>query len=222
MGVRVVVNYVHNQSEAEKTAEAIGALGQEKPVLLQFDVANSDAVEKGFDFIEKEFGGTDILVNNAGLAIDKLTMRCKDEDWHQQINVNLGGAFFCARTASKQMLKKRWGRIVNLSSVVGESGGVAGQVAYASAKAGVIGLTKTLARELASRQITVNAVTPGLIATDMTGHFSAERRAAYLEMIPLGFEGTPDDVASAVAFLVSEQARYITGHVLAVNGGMYM
>jgi 3-oxoacyl-[acyl-carrier protein] reductase len=150
-----------------------------------------------------------------------LLLRFKDDDWAQTLATNLTGAFHCARAGAKLMTKQRWGRIINISSVVGESGN-AGQVAYASAKAGLIGMTKTLAQELASRTITVNAVTPGFIDTDMTAALNETQRAAILEQIPLGSMGTGDDVAHAVAFLASDKARYVTGHVLAVNGGMYM
>jgi 3-oxoacyl-[acyl-carrier protein] reductase len=148
-------------------------------------------------------------------------LRFKDDDWHQTLDTNLTGAFYCARAGAKLMTKQRWGRIINISSVVGESGN-AGQVAYAAAKAGLIGLTKTLAQELASRTITVNAVTPGYIETDMTARFTDDQKKLVLDQIPLGSVGTVDDIANAVAFLATDRARYITGHVLSVNGGMYM
>ena len=215
-GARVVVNYVGNEEKAQETvAQAPGS------VAMKFDVANRDEVDAAFDRVKTELGGLHVLVNNAGISKDGLMLRFKDEDWAQTLATNLTGAFHCARAGAKMMTKQRWGRIINISSVVGESGN-AGQVAYASAKAGMIGLTKSLAKELASRSITVNAVTPGFIETDMTSALNEQQRAGILEEIPLGAIGTADDVAHAVAFLATDRARYITGHVLAVNGGMYM
>jgi 3-oxoacyl-[acyl-carrier protein] reductase len=168
-----------------------------------------------------ELGGLHILVNNAGIAIDQLLMRLKDEDWQRQLDVNLTGAFNLVRAASRPMMKARGGAIVNLSSVVGEMGN-AGQVAYAATKAGLIGLTKSVARELASRNIRCNAVTPGFIDTDMTSALPEAARTRMLESIPLARLGSAEDVANAVCFLASDQAAYVTGEVLKVNGGMYM
>ena len=216
-GARVVVNYVGNEAAANETAKACG----DGAVIMKFDVAKRDEVDAAFDEVKTKLGGLHVLVNNAGISKDGLLLRFKDDDWAQTLATNLTGAFQCARAGAKLMTKQRWGRIINISSVVGESGN-AGQVAYASAKAGLIGLTKTLAQELASRTITVNAVTPGFIDTDMTAALNEQQRAAILEQIPLGSMGTADDVAHAVAFLASDRARYVTGHVLAVNGGMYM
>lgn len=220
-GAHVVVNYAGNQAAAEETAQLITDVGGIKPMLLQFDVAQSSQVDEGFAKIKEQLGTVHILVNNAGISKDGLLLRYKDDDWMQTINTNLSGTFYCARAAAKLMIKNRWGRIVNLSSVVGETGN-AGQVSYSAAKAGVLGMTKTLARELASRAITVNAITPGYIETDMNSYFSDEIKKKMLEEIPLGYAGQADDIAAAVAFLVSEDARYITGHTLAVNGGMHM
>ena len=188
---------------------------------MKFDVADKTQVDAAFDALKTQHGGLHVLVNKAGISKDGLLLRFKDEDWQQTLATNLTGAFNCARAGAKLMTKQRWGRIINISSVVGESGN-AGQVAYAAAKAGMIGMTKTLAQELASRSITVNCVTPGFIATDMTAALTDEQRAKIKEQIPLGDVGAPEDIANAVAFLATDKARYITGHVLSVNGGMYM
>lgn len=220
-GARLVINYAGNEEAARATAQHIVAQGGAEPMLLRFDVADREAVDAGFDHIKTTLGGLHIVVNNAGISRDGLLLRFKDDDWHKTLETNLSGAFYCARAGAKMMTKQRWGRIINISSVVGEAGN-AGQVAYASAKAGMIGLTKTLAQELASRSITVNAVTPGYIETDMTAALPEEARRHMLEQVPLRSAGTPEDVAAAVAFLASDGARYVTGHVLAVNGGMYM
>ncbi len=218
-GAKIYVNYAGNEAAANETVKLVTDAGGQA-VAMKFDVANRDAVDAAFDQVKAE-GGLHVLVNNAGISKDGLLLRFKDDDWAQTIATNLTGAFHCARAGAKLMTKQRWGRIINISSVVGESGN-AGQVAYASAKAGLIGLTKTLAQELASRSITVNAVTPGFIDTDMTAALNEEQRKAILAQIPLDSMGTADDVAHAVAFLATDKARYITGHVLAVNGGMYM
>jgi len=220
-GARVVVNYASNEAQGYETAKLIKESGAPDPLVRGFDVSNSDAVNQAIADIEANFGAIDILVNNAGIVKDGLLLRYRDEDWRRVIDTNLSGAFYCARACSRQMIKKRWGRIINISSVVGEAGN-AGQVAYVSAKAGMIGLTKALAKELASRSITVNAVTPGCIDTEMTANLKPEQKQALEKEIPLGFIGSPTDIAASVAFLASEEARYVTGHVLAVNGGMYI
>lgn len=220
-GARVVVNYTSNESEALQTVEQIKSVAGIEASICRFDVSDSDAVTKALVEIEKSIGVVDILVNNAGIVKDGLLLRYKDEDWHRVINTNLAGAFYCARACARQMIKKRWGRIINISSVVGE-GGNAGQVAYVSAKSGMIGMTKALALELASRQVTVNTVAPGYVETHMTSSLTDASKEALLEKIPLGFVGEPSDVAHAVAFLASDEARYITGHVLSVNGGLYI
>lgn len=217
-GATVIVNYATRRETAEAVVNAITAQGG-RAVAIAADVADAGQVEAMFKEVLGKFGRIDILVNNAGITRDNLLLRMKDVDWEQVINTNLKGAFLCARAAAKAMLKQRWGRIINISSVVGLTGN-AGQVNYASAKAGLIGLTKSLARELASRQITVNAIAPGFIETDMTKELAAEVRQAMLESIPLGRFGQPEDVAEAVVFLASDKASYITGQVLVVDGGM--
>ncbi len=221
LGARVVVNFAGNEAAAQETARLIVEAGGSEPLIKGFDVSDAAAVDKAFDEIKATLGGVHILVNNAGISKDGLLLRFKDDDWNKTLQTNLFGSFACARAAAKLMTKQRWGRIINITSVVGE-GGNAGQVAYASAKAGLVGLTKTLAQELASRTITVNAVSPGFIETDMTANLSDELKKMMLDQIPLKSVGTATDVANAVAFLATDKARYITGHVLSVNGGMYM
>jgi len=209
-----------SEESARNTAAEVEALGS-RALALAVDVADPAAVEALFAAAVETFGKVDILVNNAGITKDGLLLRMKDADWDAVLNVNLKGAFNCVREAAKLMTKARSGRIVNISSVVGEMGN-AGQINYSASKAGMIGLTKSAARELAKRGITVNAVTPGFIETDMTAVLSDKVREGLLQQIPLERLGTPDDVANAVFFLVSPMADYITGHVLSVNGGMYM
>ncbi len=205
---------------AQMTADEIVRTGG-KALALKVDVSVSEEVESLFAKTMAEFGRLDILVNNAGITRDGLLLRMKDTDWDAVLDVNLKGAFNCTREAAKYMTKARYGRIVNISSVVGEMGN-AGQANYCASKAGMFGLTKATARELAKRNITVNAVSPGFIETDMTGVLSEKVRENLLQQIPLERLGQPDDIAAAVYFLVSEQAGYITGHVLSVNGGMHM
>jgi len=200
-------------------AEIAAAGGTALPVSA--DIARADDVERLFETVTERFGRVDILVNNAGITRDSLLMRMKDEDWDAVLDVNLKGAFLCTRSAAKIMMKQRYGRIINVTSVVGEMGN-AGQANYCASKAGLIGLTKSNARELAGRNITVNAVAPGFITTDMTDKLSEKVREELAAQIPLGRFGTPEDVAGAVLFLASEGSGYITGHVLSVNGGMYM
>jgi 3-oxoacyl-[acyl-carrier protein] reductase len=221
LGAQVVVNFAGNEEAAKETARLVAEAGGKDPVTMQFDVGDRTTVDAAFDRVKAELGGLHVLVNNAGISKDGLLLRFKDDDWASTLQTNLTGAFHCARAGAKLMTKQRWGRIINISSVVGESGN-AGQVAYASAKAGMIGLTKTLAQELASRSITVNAVTPGFIDTDMTASLTDEQKKAIAAQIPLGHTGSAADIAHAVAFLATDRARYITGHVLSVNGGMYM
>ncbi|MGA9520199.1 MAG: 3-oxoacyl-[acyl-carrier-protein] reductase [Myxococcaceae bacterium] len=219
-GATVVISYAGNEAAANETLELIAKAGG-KGKAIRFDVADPKACADAVDAIVKEQGKLDVLVNNAGISIDGLVMRFKDEDWDKVLDTNLKGAFALIRAAARPMMKAKGGSIVNLSSVVGEMGN-AGQVAYASSKAGLIGLTKTIARELASRNIRVNAVSPGFIGTDMTGALPEETRAKMLDAIPLARLGSPEDVANAVLFLASDAAAYVTGEVLKVNGGMYM
>ena len=200
---------------------ALCAAGGGSAEAVGFDVAQSGAVEEAFESLKAKHGRMDILVNNAGLSRDGLLVRMKDEDWHQTLEVNLSGAFYCARAAAKIMMKARKGRVITISSIVGEMGN-AGQAAYVASKAGLIGLTKSLARELASRQITVNAVTPGFIETDMTAALSDQLKEQMLASIPLGRFGQPREIAELVAFLAGPESAYITGQVFGVNGGMYM
>lgn len=220
-GAKVVVNYAGNQAAAEQTAALIADVGGPEAVLAKFDVGDTDAVKAALDGIKKDLGGLHILVNNAGISRDGLLMRYKDADWDATMNTNLKGAFNTARAAARTMMKQREGRIINISSVVGEMGN-AGQVSYAAAKAGMIGMTKSLAKELASRNITANVVTPGFIQTDMTGELADATKEAMLAQVPLGRIGTPDDVAEAVVFLAGPGGAYITGSTIQVNGGMYM
>jgi len=219
-GCRVAVNYVANPDAAETTLDHIRKLGGEGRI-TPFDVADASGVTRAIKELDKEWGGVDILVNNAGITRDGLMARMKEEDWDAVINTNLKGAFLCAKAAARSMMKKRWGRIINIGSVVGALGN-GGQINYAAAKAGLGGLTRTLARELASRKITVNQVAPGYIVTDMTEGLGEDLRAALLAQIPLGELGRPEDVAACVAFLASEDSGYLTGQTLHVNGGMYM
>jgi 3-oxoacyl-[acyl-carrier protein] reductase len=218
-GAAVVVTAT-SEAGAQKTADEISAAGG-RALAVKVDVSVTAEVEALFKGAVAAFGKVDILVNNAGITKDGLLLRMKDADWDAVLDVNLKGAFTCTREAAKLMSKARFGRIVNVASVVGEMGNP-GQANYCASKAGMIGLTKSVARELARRNVTVNAVTPGFIETDMTEELSEKQKESLQEQIPLGRLGAADDIASAVLFLVSEGASYITGHVLSVNGGMYM
>ena len=219
-GVYVIVNYSSSPEAAQETLNSIREVGSDGEV-IKFAVQESQAVEDAFDGIKARHGQLDILVNNAGISRDGLVLRMKDEEWLATLAVNLNGSFFCARAAARLMLKAKKGRIVNISSVVGEMGN-AGQVPYVSSKSGVIGMTKALARELASRNVTVNAVTPGFIETDMTGALDEKLKQEHLKSIPLSRYGQAEEVAQLVAFLASDNAAYITGQVIGINGGMYM
>ena len=220
MGAMVYVNFVSRSSAAEETVERIAQAGG-RAVIIGFDVADGLAVQSSFKKIVSDSGSVDILVNNAGITLDGLMARMKEEDWDTVLATNLKGAFLCAKAASREMMKKKWGRIVNISSVSGFAGNP-GQVNYSAAKAGMIGLTKAMAREYASRNITVNSVAPGYIETEMTESLTEGVRDQIKAGIPLSSFGTAEDVAGAVAYLVSEDGRYITGQTLHVNGGMYM
>lgn len=219
-GARVAINYAGNVKAAEEVKAAIEAAGG-TAILCRADVADSAAVEAMVADVAKEFGAIDILVNNAGITRDTLLMRMKDEDFAKVLDTNLKGVFYCTKAVAKLMMKKRAGRIINMASVVGLVGN-AGQTNYAAAKAGVIGFSKSAAKELASRGITVNAVAPGFIGTDMTADLPESVKEKALSDIPLGRAGQPEDVANAVLFLASEQASYITGQVVHVDGGMVM
>ena len=217
----VAMNYAGNDAAAAEALTLVEQAGSGRARLWKFDVADPRACQKAVEEIVADMGGLHVLVNNAGIAIDQLVMRLKDEDWRRQIDVNLTGAFNLIRAASRPMMKARGGAIVNLTSVVGEMGN-AGQAAYSATKAGLIGLTKSVARELASRNIRVNAVAPGFIDTDMTAALPVAARQKLQEMIPLARLGTAQDVADCVAWLASDRASYVTGEVVRVNGGMYM
>jgi 3-oxoacyl-[acyl-carrier protein] reductase len=221
-GAKVVVNYAARADAAREAAAAVEAAGGQAAI-AGFDVADAAAVTDAIKGIAKDHGGLDILVNNAGVAINGLVMRFSDEQWQKTLAVNLGGAFHCIRAAASFLLRaKAAGRIINITSVVGEMGN-GGQTAYAASKAGLIGLTMSTARELASRGVTCNAIAPGYIETDMTAdHLPEAQRAKLLEQIPLGKIGRPEEVADAAAFLAGPEAAYITGQVLRVNGGMLM
>ncbi len=220
-GASVALNYAGNEAAAAEALRLVQEAGAPRAKLHRFDVSDPAACAAAVDVIVGEWGGLHVLVNNAGIALDQLVMRVKDEDWNRQLQVNLTGAFNLTRAVSRPMMKQRGGAIVNLTSVVGEMGN-AGQAAYAATKAGLIGLTKAVARELASRGVRVNAVAPGYVDTDMTQALPEAARTKLTELIPLARIGSAQDVADAVAFLASDQASYVTGEVLRVNGGMYM
>jgi 3-oxoacyl-[acyl-carrier protein] reductase len=209
-----------NGQKLDELAAAIAATGG-KAAAFVMDVSDEEQVKSGVKSAIAQFGKIDILVNNAGITRDQLVMRMKRADWDAVLNTNLTSAYLCIQQVIGSMLKQRWGRIVNITSIFGQTG-QAGQANYAASKAGLIGLTMAMAREVASRNITCNAVAPGFIETNMTAVLSEEFKQAGLKQIPLGRVGTPEDVANAVCFLASEEASYITGHVLNVNGGMLM
>ncbi|MBQ1511756.1 MAG: 3-oxoacyl-[Selenomonadaceae bacterium] len=219
-GAKVAINYAGNVKAAEEVKAAIEEKGG-KAILVQADVSDSEAAEGMVASVVEAFGTVDILVNNAGITRDAIFARMKEEDFNAVINTNLKGVFHCTKAVTKLMMKQRSGRIVNMASVVGVTGN-AGQANYSAAKAGVIGFTKSVARELAGRGITVNSVAPGFIETDMTAVLSDKVKEAMTEEIPLKRAGKPEDVANAVLFLASDNAAYITGQVLHVDGGMVM
>lgn len=219
-GADVAVNYAGSEAAAAEVVSLIEAMGR-KAVKIKADVSSSQEVDDMFKIVLETFGKLDILVNNAGITRDNLIMRMKEEEFDQVIATNLKGVFNCVKAATRPMMKQRYGRIINISSVVGALGNP-GQANYVAAKAGVIGLTKATAKELASRGITVNAVAPGFIETDMTDKLSEDTRSQLLQQIPLARLGQPEDIAKAVRFLASEDAAYMTGQTIHVDGGMYM
>jgi 3-oxoacyl-[acyl-carrier protein] reductase len=219
-GHEVIVNYHASPEGAEETAKAVVAHGGEAH-LRRFNVADAQEVQEAFKEIVATYGRVDILVNNAGITRDNLVVLMKPSEWDDVLDTDLKGIFLCSQAVVKPMMRQRYGRMVNVTSVVGVIGN-AGQCNYAAAKAGIIGFTRSLARELISRNITVNAVAPGYIATEMTGAMPDKARETLLSQIPAGRVGTPEEVAAAVKFLISDEASYITGQVIHVNGGMYM
>lgn len=218
-GYRIVLA-ARSLDKLEEVAAGIRAVGAEAFV-VEMDLGSKDSISQAIGKAAKEFGRIDALVNNGGITKDGLAVRMKQTDWEMVLNTNLSGAFYAIQQVLQGMLRERWGRIVNISSVVGEMGNP-GQANYVASKAGLIGLTKSLAQEVGSRNITVNAVAPGFIETDMTQGLSEELRQKMVDNTPLRRMGTPEDVAQAVKFLVSDEASFITGHVLDVNGGIYM
>ncbi|MFD2682863.1 3-oxoacyl-[acyl-carrier-protein] reductase [Bacillus seohaeanensis] len=219
-GCNVVVNYAGSEAKANEVVDEIKALGRDA-ISIQCNVGDSDSVQSMVKETVSHFGSLDILVNNAGITKDNLLMRMKENEWDDVININLKGVFLCTKAVTRQMMKQRSGRIINISSIVGVSGNP-GQANYVAAKSGVIGLTKTTAKELAPRGITVNAIAPGFISTDMTDELSNEIKNEMLKQIPLNTLGDPQDIAKVVAFIASDDARYITGQTIHVDGGMVM
>jgi 3-oxoacyl-[acyl-carrier protein] reductase len=219
-GANVAVNYAGSEAKANEVVDEIKALGRDA-FAYKCNVSDSANVTEMVKSVIDRFGSLDILVNNAGITKDNLIMRMKEEEWDDVININLKGVFLVTKAVTRQMMKQRKGRIINIASIVGVSGNP-GQANYVAAKAGVIGLTKTTAKELASRNITVNAIAPGFITTDMTDQLPEEIKAEMLKQIPLARLGEPKDVAKAAAFLASDDAAYITGQTLNIDGGMVM
>ncbi|WP_217585638.1 3-oxoacyl-[acyl-carrier-protein] reductase [Lentibacillus saliphilus] len=219
-GVNVAVNYAGNEAKAQAVVEEIKAMGA-SAFKIKADVTDEASVKNMVKEVIQQFGRLDILVNNAGITKDNIIMRMSEEDFDHVVNTNLKGVFLCTKAVTRQMMKQRSGRIVNVASIVGVSGNP-GQANYVAAKAGVIGLTKTTAKELASRNILVNAVAPGFISTDMTDALSEEQRDNMMSLIPLNKLGRPEDVANVVRFLVSPDADYVTGQTIHIDGGMVM
>ncbi|MCM0626328.1 MULTISPECIES: 3-oxoacyl-[acyl-carrier-protein] reductase [unclassified Lysinibacillus] len=219
-GAKVVVNYSGSQAKAEEVVAMIQENGGEA-IAVQASVSQTEEVTALMDAAVKTYGSLDILVNNAGITRDNLLMRMKEDEWDDVLNTNLKGVFLCTKAVTRQMMKQRAGRIINISSIVGVAGN-AGQANYVAAKAGVIGLTKTTAKELASRNILVNAIAPGFIETEMTEQLPEDIKQGMLTQIPLAKLGQPEDIAKAVAFLASEDANYMTGQTLHIDGGMVM
>ncbi|WP_445488312.1 3-oxoacyl-[acyl-carrier-protein] reductase [Niallia sp. 03133] len=219
-GANIAVNYAGSVDRANEVVQEIKAIGREA-IAIQCDVSNSDSVADMIKQTLDAFGTIDVLINNAGITKDNLLMRMKESEWDDVINTNLKGVFLCTKAVTRPMMKQRKGRIINITSIVGVTGNP-GQANYVAAKAGVIGFTKTTAKELAQRNITVNAIAPGFITTDMTDKLSDDVKQAMLSQIPLGAFGNPEDIANAVVFLASDESGYITGQTLHIDGGMYM
>lgn len=217
-GANVVVNYKTSRNEAEELVQEIEAMGCEG-LAVQADVGRLDQVKDMIDTIDRHFGQIDILVNNAGIIDDTLIMRMSDDQWRRIIETNLDGTFYCSRAVVRGMVKQRWGRIINIGSIVGTHGN-AGQTNYSASKAGIEGFTKALAKELANRSVTVNVVAPGYITTETVEILGEKFKERILGMIPMGYLGDPDDIGHMVAYLASDKARYITGQVIAVDGGL--
>lgn len=220
LGAKVVVNYRTNAEAAQEVVEAIQAQGGQA-IAVQADVGDAEDAKRLIKTAQTTYGGLDVLVNNAGLHRDTLLVRMSEDDWNEVMHTNLRGTFNCTKAAMRPMMKQRYGRIVNISSVSGLAGNP-GQANYSAAKAGVVGFTKAVAKEVGSRNITVNVVAPGYVLTDQTTYLPEELKAKAIEMTPLGRAGMPEDIANAVAFLVSEEASFITGVVLRVDGGLAM
>lgn len=219
-GADIAINFSGNEEKANEVVKEIEALGR-RAFSIRANVASSDEVNEMIKEVIERFGRLDILVNNAGITRDNLILRMKESEWDDVININLKGVFNCIKAVARQMMKQRAGRIINISSIVGIAGN-AGQANYVASKAGIIGLTKTAAKELASRNITVNAIAPGFIATDMTDELDDHLKEEMLKQIPLSRFGKPEDIANIVAFLASDKASYITGQTICVDGGMVM
>ncbi|KXG76013.1 3-oxoacyl-[acyl-carrier-protein] reductase [Thermotalea metallivorans] len=220
LGANIAINYTSTPHKAEEVVALVRQMGREA-IAIRADVSDGEQVQHMMKEVEEKFSTIDILVNNAGITRDTLLMKMKDEDWDQVMAINLKGTYNCTKAVSRKMMKQRSGKIVNIASVVGVMGNV-GQANYAASKAGIIGFTKSVAKELATRGINVNAVAPGFIQTEMTDVLSDEVKEALLNSIPMRQLGTPEDVANVVAFLCSDDARYITGQVIHVDGGMVM
>ena len=218
MGVKVAVNYNSSKSEAEQVVQTITDLGGEA-FKVHADVSDLEQVNAMVDKVSDEWGGVNILVNNAGIINDGLLMRMSDEAWHRVMGVNLNGTFYCTRATLRHMVRERWGRIINIGSVVGIRGNI-GQTNYSSSKAAIIGFTKSLAKEVATRNITVNAVTPGYISTETVAGLSQRQKDTIMTWIPQGKFGNTEDIASMVGYLASERASYVTGQIISVDGGM--